>query len=242
MTKVVLVADDDVDSRDLVKMAIMMMGHTPILVSDGPSALKVCHELLPDLLIVDYMMPGMTGTEVCREMKKLSGGELVPVIMLTACDGLRDKVAALEEGVDDYLTKPYQFQELQARITAQLRVRDLNMRLHEQNIALHTMQRKIVEQERELVVGQLAGTAAHQLGQPLSAILLNCYLLECLPRSDERSLQALEAVKNDAKRMAEILELLRDADPRKTSAYFGKTTILALEEENTAKETPQNLS
>jgi DNA-binding response OmpR family regulator len=236
MTKIILVVDDDADSRDLVKTAVSMMGHAPYLASDGQQGLAFCRQMLPDLLVVDYMMPGMTGTEVCRELKKLPGGELVPVIMLTARDNLRDKVLALEEGVDDYLTKPYQFQELQARITAQLRVRDLNMRLHEQNLRLQAMQEKLVEQERELVVGQLAGTAAHQLGQPLSAILLNCYLLESLPPTDERSRQALQAVKSDAKRMAEIVEQLRGADPRKTSRYFGETSILELQEEKAVVE------
>jgi signal transduction histidine kinase len=90
------------------------------------------------------------------------------------------------------------------------------------------MQEKVVEQERQLVVGQLAGTAAHQLGQPLSAILLNCYLLENLPKSDSKFIGALQSIKNDAKRMAEMIDQLRGVDASKKEGYYGNTEILSL--------------
>ena len=80
------------------------------------------------------------------------------------------------------------------------------------------------------MVYQLAGTAAHKLGQPLSAILLNCHLLENLPATDARYQQALAAVKDDAKRMAEMIEQLKTADAGKKSEYFGGAAILDLEE------------
>jgi signal transduction histidine kinase len=96
------------------------------------------------------------------------------------------------------------------------------------------MQEKLVQHERQVVVSQLAGTAAHQLGQPLSAIMLNCHLLERLPSTDERFQKALQAVKADAKRMAELIERLRGVDAKKTEAYHGEARILNLEKQEPA--------
>jgi signal transduction histidine kinase len=91
------------------------------------------------------------------------------------------------------------------------------------------MQERLVAQERQLAVGQLAGAAAHQLGQPLSAILLNCYLLEQLPKDDGKFVGALAAIKSDAKRMADMIERLRGVNASEREGYYGDTEILKLE-------------
>jgi DNA-binding response OmpR family regulator len=226
--KRVLIADDDADTRVIVSSVISILGYSPIVVADGFEAVQSCSEQMPDLVIVDYMMPGLTGLEVCQRLKRQPGGQYVPVLMLTARDTVQDKVSALEEGVDDYLTKPFNYQELQARVKALLRVRDLNVRLQETNAELYRMQERLIEQERQLVVGQLAGTAAHQLGQPLSAILLNCYLLEHLPKDDSKFVGALQSIKGDAKRMADMIGKLRAVDASKKEEYYGETEILSL--------------
>lgn len=151
--------------------------------------------------------------------------------MLTARDSLKDKVSALEGGADDYVTKPFEYRELQARVRAQLRVRQLNLVLQRKNEELQIMQNKIVEQERQLAIGQLAGTAAHELGQPLSAILLNCHLLGKLSSSDEKFLKALENIKSDVKKMSLLIEQLKGADATSTSSYHKGTDILSLKKE-----------
>lgn len=225
----ILVADDDPDTRIIVSSVVSILGYTARVVADGDEAVAACGETLPSLAILDFMMPGMTGLEVCRQIKSLPGGEFVPVVMLTARDGLRDKVNAFEEGVDDYLTKPFHYQELQARIRALLRLRELTISLREKNDELKSMQERLIEKERQAVVGQLAGTAAHELGQPLSAILLNCYLLENLPSTDVKFQSALHAIKVDTKRMAEILDRLKGVDAAKKQSYYGSTEILTLE-------------
>jgi len=227
--KRILIADDDSDTRIIVSSVVSILGHNPMVVVDGSEAVAQCSVELPDLAIVDFMMPGCTGLEVCQHIRAQKGGEYVPVLMLTARDTVQDKVSALEEGVDDYLTKPFNYQELQARVKALLRVRELNIRLQEKNEELQRMQQRLIDQERQLVVGQLAGTAAHQLGQPLSAILLNCYLVEQLSREDPKYVTALNAIKSDARRMAEMLEQLREVDASRREGYYGKTEILQLE-------------
>jgi len=232
--RLILIADDDPDALDLVGLGVADLGFLPLEARDGNEAWAKFKECPPDLAVLDLMMPGLSGNEVCQRIKASQKGKHVPVLILTARDGLQDKVTALEGGADDYLTKPFHVPELQARIKALLRVRDLNLSLWEKNQELTAAQEKLIQQERQLLVMQLAGTAAHQLGQPLSAILLNCHLLEKLPVSDARFRQTLAAIQQDARRMAELIEKLRTVDARQKKDYYQKTQILDLEKEKEA--------
>jgi signal transduction histidine kinase len=148
--------------------------------------------------------------------------------MVTARDEMKDKISALEEGIDDYITKPFDYQELQARIKALLRVRDLSVRLVSKNDELKRMQELLVETEKQVAVGQLAGTAAHQLGQPLSAIMLNCFLLDRLPKDDPKFAGALAAIQSDVRRMVAMIDSLRNVKASAREGYFGNTEILKL--------------
>ena len=229
--KKILIADSDPDSRIVVASVVSVMGHSPVVFEGGSEALEHCKSNLPDVAILDYTLPSITGIEVCHKLHAIPGGELVPVLMLTARDNVNDKISALEDGVDDYLTKPFHYQELKARVTALLRVRDLSLSLVSKNEELRKMQELLVEQERQLAVGQLAGTAAHQLGQPLSAIMLNCFLLEKLPKEDPKFIGALIAIKNDVRRMVEMIDKLRKVKASAREEYFGKTEILKLDDD-----------
>jgi len=227
MTRILL-ADDDPDIRSILSGILSVLGFDIIEAKDGLEAKELFDREQPDLVILDIMMPGLNGNQVCRHIKSSEIGRFVPVIMLTARDGVQDKVGSFEIGADDYVTKPFNYQELQARIKALFRIRDLNVELHRKNSELQAAQEKIVLQERQLLVGQLAGTAAHQLGQPLSAILLNCHLLSSVKADDPKFNQALAAIKSDVKRMSELIDNLRSVDAAKTEDYFGKTDILEL--------------
>ena len=227
----ILIADDDADSRIVVASVISILGHSPVVVQGGGEALEECERQLPDLAIIDHTMPAVSGIEMCHRLKTIPGGELVPILMLTARDSLKDKVSALEEGVDDYLTKPFNYQELRARVTALLRVRDLNLKLVAKNEELKRMQELLVATERQVAVGQLAGTAAHQLGQPLSAIMLNCFLIEKLPKEDAKFMGAVVAIKNDVRRMVEMIDSLRKVKASAREEYFDGTEILKLKDE-----------
>ena len=227
----ILIADDDADSRIVVASVISILGHSPVVVHGGGEALEECERQLPDLAIIDYMMPSVNGIEMCHRLKTIPGGELVPILMLTARDSMEDKISALEEGVDDYLTKPFNYQELRARVTALLRVRDLNLSLVAKTEELKKMQERLVATERQVAVGQLAGTAAHQLGQPLSAIMLNCFLIEKLPKEDPKFIGAVTAIKNDVRRMVEMIDKLRNIKASAREEYFEGTEILKLKDE-----------
>lgn len=229
----VLVADDDDDIRAIVTTAIESLGHEVLGAADGREAQAFLESRMDeiDLAVLDMGMPGKTGLELCAFIKGNAKSSLIPVLMLTARDDIEDKVQAFEGGVDDYVTKPFHFNELQARIKAWLRVRELNVNLCRSNHELELAQEKLIESERQLVLVQLVGTIAHSLGQPLSAILLNCHLLERLDPQDARAARALQAIKTDAQRMAEMVDQFKALDARRTEEYYKGNAILALEEE-----------
>lgn len=114
----ILIAEDDNDICDLIKMHLEMQGYKTIIARDGKEALEFFKTNHVDLLLLDVMMPYMTGLEVLKEIRKDSE---VPVIFLTARSGERDKITGLGLGADDYISKPFSVQEMISRVQALLR-------------------------------------------------------------------------------------------------------------------------
>ena len=117
MTKI-LVVEDETSFSEALKYLLGREGFDVVVAETGTHALEIFDETNPDLLLLDLMLPGVSGTEVCRTIRAKSQ---VPIIMLTAKDSEIDKVVGLEIGADDYVTKPYSSRELIARIRAVLR-------------------------------------------------------------------------------------------------------------------------
>ena len=116
--KRVLVVDDDVKTVELVKLYLNRDGYRVMTAYDGIEALRLARESRPDLIVLDLMLPGMDGLEVCRTLRNESD---VPIIMLTAMTTDQDKLNGLELGADDYMTKPFSPRELAARVRTVLR-------------------------------------------------------------------------------------------------------------------------
>ena len=116
--KRVLVVDDDAKTVELVKLYLNRDGYRVITAYDGTEALNLARESKPDLIVLDIMLPGINGLEICRILRKESD---IPIIMLTAMTTDRDKLAGLDIGADDYVTKPFSPRELAARVRAILR-------------------------------------------------------------------------------------------------------------------------
>jgi len=114
----VLIVEDEESLADPLAFLLRKEGFETTVVSDGPSALAEFDRAGADIVLLDLMLPGMTGTDVCKQLRARSS---VPVIMVTARDSEIDKVVGLELGADDYVTKPYSARELIARIRAVLR-------------------------------------------------------------------------------------------------------------------------
>ena len=117
-----LFADDNEDMRHMVRDLLVSSGHEIGLAADGPSALASVKEREPDLLILDLNMPGLSGYEVCRAVKRNPGTARVPVLMLTSQSSVEHKLEGFDAGADDYLPKPFDARELRARVAALLRL------------------------------------------------------------------------------------------------------------------------
>ena len=118
MSNKILVVDDDLNICELLKLYLENEGYTAYVANDGKTAVDMFNDKLPDLVLLDIMLPKMDGWQVCREIRKTSS---VPIIMLTAKGETFDKVLGLEPGADDYVTKPFDSKEVMARIKAVLR-------------------------------------------------------------------------------------------------------------------------
>lgn len=125
MAETILVVDDEMRIIDLARMYLEQDGYRVIYATDGIKARPMILDKAPSLVVLDLMLPGMDGLEVCRKVRAVSD---VPIIMLTARNDDIDKIVGLELGADDYLTKPFNPRELVARIKAILRRSDRNSR------------------------------------------------------------------------------------------------------------------
>lgn len=114
----ILVIEDEVSIARFIERGLIFENYRPVVRHDGHSGLAAARDEPPDLVILDWMLPGLDGLEVCKRLRKAGD---VPVLMLTARDDVRDRVSGLDAGADDYLVKPFSFQELLARIRALLR-------------------------------------------------------------------------------------------------------------------------
>ncbi|MBI2238189.1 MAG: response regulator transcription factor [Actinobacteria bacterium] len=114
----VLVVDDEEAIAEAVRARLESEGFRVVVAHDGPQAIEVCNEVRPDLVVLDLMLPGMDGLEVCKEIQRR---QWTPVLMLTARTEEADKVAGFAVGADDYLTKPFSLRELAVRVKAILR-------------------------------------------------------------------------------------------------------------------------
>jgi DNA-binding response OmpR family regulator len=115
----ILVVEDEPKLARLLELELTQEGYQVTTVHDGLSGLTSARDLQPDLLILDWMLPGLTGLEICRRLR--STGSKAPVILLTARDDVGDRVSGLDAGADDYVVKPFSLEELLARVRAQLR-------------------------------------------------------------------------------------------------------------------------
>ncbi len=118
MSSCILVVDDDPDLAEMLGIILEAEGYRPVFCGDGAQALTVFQQLKPDLVLLDVMLPGLSGIEVCRQLRAESG---VPIVMLTAKSDTGEVVAGLESGADDYVVKPFQPKELLARLKVRLR-------------------------------------------------------------------------------------------------------------------------
>lgn len=119
MTSHILVVEDEAKLAQFIKMELEFEQYQVTHAVDGFAGLSTAREIKPDLILLDWMLPGISGPEICRRLRQT--GDKVPIILLTAKDEVSDRVAGLDAGADDYVIKPFSIEELLARVRANLR-------------------------------------------------------------------------------------------------------------------------
>lgn len=194
----ILVVDDDKKIVLLVKTFLEKEGHKVIEAYSGSMALDVLishaehGDKMPDLILLDVMMPEMDGMETCRHIKKASATKGIPVIMLTAKKDVSDKVEGLEAGANDYIVKPFNPDELLARVKAQLRIKFL--------------EDELVKKEKVETIAKMVISIAHEINNPLTVVIGGLEML--LMKKEELSkdmAEKLETVLSSAIRIRDVV-------------------------------------
>lgn len=202
----ILMAEDDAASREVLQLNLETWGYEPVVCHDGAEAWAAFQRQdAPRLAVLDWMMPGLSGVEVCERVRSLAHGRLIYIILLTAKTQREDVLKGLEAGADDYITKPFDRQELRARIRVGARVVGL--------------QNKLLEAEQTRVLAETAGAAAHEINQPLTVLMGKLELLLERMSPDSQHREVIQSVYGSADKIAEIVRSMSEARAYVTKPY-----------------------
>ncbi|WP_449244967.1 ATP-binding response regulator [Desulfobacca acetoxidans] len=197
MKKKILIADDNPDNVELLRKRLSAQGYQIAAAFDGEEALQAVLKENPDLLILDIMMPKLDGYEVLRRLKKQDEYRNLPVILLTAKKEIPDKLKGLDIGADDYITKPFNPQELLARVRSLMSLRE--------------EQERRAQDERLSALDQMVEGVAHEIRNPVTAIGgFARRLYERLPNGTQEK-QYAEVIVNESKRLEQMVRQIVEA-------------------------------
>jgi signal transduction histidine kinase len=212
----VLIVDDEPDMRRFLVHALSGE-HTILQAADGEAGLRLASQERPDLLVLDLMLPGMNGLEVCRRLRKDEAARDTKILMLTARIDEASKIEALECGADDFLTKPFSTIEVKTRINNLLEagrlqrdLRDRNEELQETLSKLRATESQLVQSEKMNALGSLAAGLLHEVNNPLNYTMMALELARqaaTKPGGDVR--EALNDIEEGMNRIGEIVSDLR---------------------------------
>ncbi len=219
-----MVVDDIEDNVYLLKVLLESQGYQISTCFSGEEALKRLEEgPIPDLILLDVMMPGIDGYETCQRIHAMPGLESLPIIMLTAKRELESKIRGLESGAHDYIIKPFQREEVMARVRSLLTIRSL--------------QRALVQTQKKATVGEMMITLNHEINNPLAAILGNTELLLMEAKElPERSQRKLDTIYRESMRIRDILKRINNLREIQSTRYLNDMSMIDISPERDASE------
>lgn len=219
----ILIVDDALPNLRLLSRMLTHHGYQVRGVSNSSMVMTVVHAEAPDLILLDINMPGQNGYEVCEALKADSATAEIPVIFMSALDDVLDKVRAFAVGGVDYIPKPFQIEEVLARVETHLTIQTLQKQLRQQVQALQSLTRDMVHANGQLQASNnelnaFAHTVAHDLKNPLASIMLTTDVTEryLTQGMADRAIQTLAAMRQGVHKLDNIIdELLLLASVRK---------------------------
>ena len=202
----ILIAEDDPGAGRVLRLLLEQTGYRVTLAADGETALRILDEQgAPDLLLLDWMLPGVSGLEICHSARQRWDALRLPILMVTAKTDPESVYAAFDAGASDYVGKPFRGAELRARIGSHLRTR----RLWEER---ERMEGHLRERDKLFTLGLLAGGVAHDLNNPLAVISAHAQVLKRREQDEETREQLagiLSAVDRCSRIVADLLNFAR---------------------------------
>ena len=204
----VLVVDDTTHVQRLLSVMLSKQGYEVQTADNGAQALEIVQTSLPDLILLDIMMPDMDGYQVCQQLKADEHTRDVPIIFISALEQIEDKIKAFTAGGVDYVPKPFQAKEVLARVATHLSLRELQKQLQQASVE---MAARLVElEERNEELDALSRTMAHDLKTPLTSIIGFADMLQSLHDTlpAEALKQSLETIASNGRKMDKLIDEL----------------------------------
>ena len=218
----ILVVDDDPINADLLKTKLNANGYEVAIAHTADAALAEDRRFQPHLILLDVVLPEMSGFELCRKIIRIHEHKYVPVILVTSMDDLRSKVKGLESGAYDYVTKPFDSQELLARVRSALRTK----RLYDE---LDATREKLTEAEKLAALGEMAIMLHHEINNPLQAVVLSAENMQSDLSDDQRvSEEDIDIILKSCNRIQEVLQRITRLKRVRSAPYVGQMGMLDL--------------
>jgi len=229
--KRILIVDDNPDNVDIIRYKIERseaFNLEVVVAFSGEDAIEIAAKEPLDIVLLDVMMPRISGFEVCRRIKENKGGDFLPIIMVTAREDLEAKIQGFAAGADDYIAKPFDHQELEARIKAMLHIKTLQDELQ-------LSRRRLIEAERLAAIGEVAASVNHEINNPLCAIMLNAQLLaEEIERNPESARRRAAKIEENVERIQNITRRIQELKESGTTDYVSGDKMLDLKDDTDA--------
>jgi signal transduction histidine kinase len=236
----ILIVDDSPVNLKLLEKMLRDAGYESRSFLSGKRALQGAINNPPDLMFLDISMPEMDGYELCHELKKIASLKDIPVIFISSLSQMRDKVKAFQTGAVDYITKPFNFDEVRSRLQTHLNLRKIRIDLEHSNSELHCAIKNLKQTQAQLVhsqkmqsVGRLAAGLAHEINTPLQYIESNMHFLRDSVGELRRTRLAYHEILDAAKKGPVDSHLIEKAESeiaKTNEAYLDEENALAIEQ------------